>query len=166
VNKSVLAVAAALALNVYAELAWSHGSAQHGMKAHGAVSVKENDFGRPGDALNVTRTISVDMNDGMRFAPGEIHVKRGETIRFQVTNSGKAMHEMVLGTAAELKKHAEHMRKRQGMEHDAPSMAHVAPGKTQTILWQFTKTGEFQYGCLIPGHFEAGMIGRVRVVSN
>jgi uncharacterized cupredoxin-like copper-binding protein len=73
------------------------------------------------------------------------------------------MHEMVLGTMEELKKHAELMRKHPGMEHDEPYMAHVAPGKTETITWQFTKAGEFHYGCLIPGHFEAGMIGKIRV---
>jgi uncharacterized cupredoxin-like copper-binding protein len=49
------------------------------------------------------------------------------------------------------------------MEHDEPYMAHVAPGKTQRIVWHFTQTGEFYYGCLIPGHFEAGMIGRIVV---
>jgi uncharacterized cupredoxin-like copper-binding protein len=151
--KSALALAAALALNGYAELAFSHGG-QHGMKTHEMAAMK------------VTRTIDVDMDDRMRFTPREIRVMQGETIRFRVTNSGKALHEMVLGTPAELRKHAEHMRKHPGIEHDAPSMAHVAPGKTATIVWQFTQAGEFQYGCLIPGHFEAGMIGRVRVLSN
>ena len=29
--------------------------------------------------------------------------------------------------------------------------------------WEFTKAGEFYYGCLMPGHFEAGMIGKVIV---
>lgn len=42
-------------------------------------------------------------------------------------------------------------------------MAHVAPGKTETIVWQFTKVGEFHYACLIPGHFEAGMIAKISV---
>jgi uncharacterized cupredoxin-like copper-binding protein len=152
--KSALALAAALALNGYAELAFSHGGGQHGMKTHQTAAMK------------VTRTIDVDMDDRMLFTPREIRVMQGETIRFRVTNSGKAPHEMVLGTPAELRKHAEHMRKHPGMEHDAPSMAHVAPGKSATIVWQFTQAGEFQYGCLIPGHFEAGMIGRVRVLSN
>ena len=53
------------------------------------------------------------------------------------------------------------MRKHPGMEHDEPYMAHVHPGKTETIIWQFTKPGAFYYGCLVPGHFEAGM-GRHR----
>jgi len=80
-----------------------------------------------------------------------------------VKNSGKVMHEMVLGTMQELKEHAELMKKHPGMEHDEPYMAHVAPGKTERVVWQFTRLGEYYYGCLIPGHFEAGMIGRINV---
>ena len=73
------------------------------------------------------------------------------------------MHEMVLGTMDELKKHAELMKKHPGMEHDEPHMAHVASGKTGEMGWRFTQAGTFYYGCLIPGHFEAGMIGKVIV---
>ena len=73
------------------------------------------------------------------------------------------MHEIVLGTLKELKEHAQLMKKHPGMEHDEPHMAHVAPGKTERVVWQFTQPGEFYYGCLIPGHFEAGMIGQVVV---
>jgi uncharacterized cupredoxin-like copper-binding protein len=80
-----------------------------------------------------------------------------------VTNAGKVMHEMVLGTMQDLKAHAELMEKHPGMEHDEPYMAHVPPGRTAEILWQFAKAGEFHYGCLVPGHLEAGMIGKITV---
>ena len=130
-----------------------------------AISAEEKTFGREGDPKKATRTIKVDMNDKMRFEPASVTVKPGETIRFRVTNSGNTMHEMVLGTMDELKQHAEMMRKHPGMEHDEPYMAHVAPGKTETIVWTFTKPGEFYYGCLIPGHFEAGMMGKVVVAQ-
>ncbi len=66
----------------------------------------------------------------MRFTPAELEVTQGDTVRFVVRNSGKTMHEIVLGTMKELKDHAELMRKHPGMEHDEPYMAHVAPGKT------------------------------------
>ena len=29
--------------------------------------------------------------------------------------------------------------------------------------WLLTRAGEFHYGCLVPGHFEAGMVGKVTV---
>ena len=128
-----------------------------------AISTEEKSFGREGDPKKATRTIKVDMSDAMRFSPSELTIKQGETVRFQVKNAGKTMHEMVLGTMKELKEHAELMKKYPEMEHDEPYMAHVAPGKTERIVWQFTKPGEFYYGCLIPGHFEAGMIGKVIV---
>ena len=103
------------------------------------------------------------MSDKMRFTPEALSIKRGETVRFLVKNSGKTMHEMVLGTMQELKEHAGLMRKFPEMEHDAPYMAHVKPGHMEALAWQFTKTGEFFYGCLVPGHFEAGMLGRIVV---
>lgn len=139
----------------------------HGDKhsTEGKAEMKQTEFGRTGDPRKATRTVKVDMSDAMRFTPAEISVKRGETVRFVVTNSGRQMHEMVLGTMKELKEHAELMKKHPGMEHDEPYMAHVQPGKKVAIVWQFTKPGEFHYGCLIPGHFEAGMVGKVVVVK-
>ena len=147
----------------FSSLALAHGEAAHGPKERKAISTEEKPFGREGDPKKVTRTIKVDMSDKMRFSPATLEIKRGEIVRFEAKNSGKIMHEMVLGTMDELKKHAELMRKHPGMEHDEPYMAHVAPGKTENIVWQFTKAGEFYYGCLIPGHFEAGMVGKVVV---
>jgi len=128
-----------------------------------SIYAEEKSFGREGDPKKVSRTLKVDMGDSMRFSPALLTVKQGETVRFVVKNNGKTMHEMVLGTMQELKEHAELMKKHPGMEHDEPYMAHVAPGKTERIVWQFDKAGEFYYGCLIPGHFEAGMVGKVAV---
>jgi uncharacterized cupredoxin-like copper-binding protein len=120
-------------------------------------------FGREGDSRRVKRVIRVDMSDAMRFFPDQIKVKRGETVRFIVRNSGKLPHEMVLGTMDGLKTHAALMKQNTSMDHDDVNVAHVKPGSTGRMVWQFTKTGEFYYGCLIPGHFEAGMIGTVVV---
>lgn len=130
-----------------------------------ALAHDDTPFGRQGDPNAVRRTIDVDMSDSMRFSPAELTVREGETIQFRVKNSGKAQHEMVLGTLESLKAHAGMMKKHPGMEHDDPYAAHVPPGKTGTFVWQFTKAGEFYYGCLVPGHFEAGMLGKVRVTS-
>lgn len=123
----------------------------------------EKSFGRTGNAGQVTRTISIDMSDRMRFSPDALTVREGDTVKFVVKNSGQLMHEFVLGTLPELKEHAELMKKFPNMEHDEPYMAHVAPGKTQTIVWQFNRPGEFHFGCLLPGHFEAGMTGKITV---
>jgi uncharacterized cupredoxin-like copper-binding protein len=120
-------------------------------------------MGKPGDATKVWRSIEVDMNDNMRFVPARVDVKRGETIRFVVHNSGKVKHEMVLGSPKELKAHAVLMRKFPEMEHADPNQVSVEPGKTAELVWQFTKAGTFDFACLQPGHFEAGMVGKVAV---
>ena len=143
----------------------AHGNETHSKKADAPISQDEHPFGKQGDPKKAKRTITVDMTDNMRFTPGEITVKEGETIRFVVANKGKMMHEMVIGTMDELKKHGELMKKHPTMEHDEPYMSHVAPGKKEDLVWQFSKAGEFYYACLIPGHFEAGMIGKIKVVK-
>jgi uncharacterized cupredoxin-like copper-binding protein len=159
-SSTLIALIAALA---FSGMAAAHGNAPHKPAEKRPISTEERPFGREGNPSKVTRTIKVDMSDRMRFSPGEIRIKPGETVRFEVKNSGKAMHEMVLGTMQDLKEHAELMRKHPEMEHDEPYMAHVAPGKIERMVWQFTKPGEFYYGCLVPGHFEAGMFGKVIV---
>jgi uncharacterized cupredoxin-like copper-binding protein len=155
----------AIAALVMMSNAIAHGDEDHAAKPRkfDAGKVEDTTFGREGDPAKATRTIRVEMSDAMRFTPADITVKRGETVKLVATNKGQVLHEMVLGTSDELKKHAEMMKKHPGMEHDEPHMAHVKPGKSGEIVWQFTKAGEFQFACLIPGHFEAGMVGKVSV---
>ncbi len=157
-------IAAALAVCMFSAGALAHGDPKQERKPR-ALSTVETPFGREGDPRKATRTIDVDMSDKMRFSPSQLTVRQGETVRFRVKNSGKVMHEMVIGTMQELKTHAELMRKHPGMEHDEPYMAHVHPGKIETMVWQFTQPGEFFYGCLVPGHFEAGMMGKITVTQ-
>ena len=120
-------------------------------------------IGKPGEASNVSRTIDVAMSDTMRFAPSEIRVRKGETIRFVVTNAGKVKHEMVLGTASDLRKHAELMKKYPEMHHEDPNHMSLDPGRSGEIVWQFTESGVVEFACLQPGHFDAGMKGRIVV---
>lgn len=120
-------------------------------------------IGQPGKVDKVTRTVTVDMTDAMRFNPADIAVKRGETIRFVVQNSGKVKHEMVLGSEKELKEHYEMMKKFPEMEHADENMVTVQPGQTGEIVWQFTKAGKINFACLQPGHYDAGMKGIVSV---
>lgn len=158
-NALVLALVLALPVG----LAQAHGDAKHKPAAIDYSKAEETPFGRAADPKRAKRTIKLDMSDTMRFTPAEVKVKQGEVVRFVVANKGAVLHEMVLGTMEDLKKHAELMRRFPGMEHDEPNQAHVNPGKSGEIGWRFTKAGTFWFGCLIPGHFEAGMIGKVIV---
>jgi uncharacterized cupredoxin-like copper-binding protein len=157
------ATAAMLAFGTAAALAHGDDGRAPKKPAYDAAKVEERAFGREGDPKKVTRTIRVDMSDAFRFTPADVVVRRGETVKFVVSNSGRQLHEMVLGTPGELKAHAELMRKFPGMEHDDAHMAHVRPGAKGEIVWQFTRAGEYQFACLIPGHFEAGMVGKLVV---
>ena len=151
-------LAAALLLGTQAQAHTAHG----GSKAAPAQA-EQKDWGIAGDPKRVGRTIEIRMGDDMRFAPARLEVKLGETLRLVALNRGRVMHEIVIGTPQELRTHAELMRKHPNMEHDEPYMAHVSPGKKGQIVWTFNRAGEFEFACLIPGHFEAGMIGRIVV---
>lgn len=139
----------------------------HGMQGHDMSGMNKDAHasmaGKPGDPSKVSRTIEVTMDDSMRYTPDKIDVKAGETIRFFVKNTGKIQHEMVIGTMDELKEHAEMMRQMPGMQHAESNMTTLKPGQRGGIVWQFDKPGTVDFACLVPGHMEAGMVGKVMV---
>ena len=158
--KSFLALGIAMA----GTAGFAHTDKLHAKKA-GAVKKEQKDWGIAGDPAAVTRTIEVRMTDKMRFSPELIEVREGETVRLTHKNDGKTLHEFVLGTKKELDEHAALMVKFPTMEHDEPYMAHVGAGKTGEIVWTFNRAGDFDFACLIPGHYQAGMVGKVRVAA-
>ncbi|MDD2547601.1 MAG: cupredoxin family protein [Burkholderiaceae bacterium] len=132
-------------------------------KAQTRVRQEQKAWGMAGDAQAVRRTITLRMGDNMRFSPRHIEVQEGETVRLRAQNQGKVLHEIVLGTQADLEAHAQMMQKHPGMEHDEPDMAHVRPGGRGDIVWHFNRAGTFDFACLIPGHYQAGMSGTITV---
>ena len=136
-----------------------------GARAHG-----DDDYsaGEPGDPNQPSRTIDISMReDGAKlmFVPAQIEVHEGEQIKFVLHNDGALDHEFVLSTKEENDEHAEMMRKMPDMVHADPNQMRLAPKVTAELLWKFTKPGEFEFACLIPGHREAGMKGTVVVVK-
>lgn len=122
--------------------------------------------GEPGDPKRPAQTMLVVMREGdgkMMFIPDKIEVRKGDQVRFILRNNGELEHEFVLASTEENLKHAEQMKKFPEMEHDDPNAKRLAPRKTTELIWRFTKAGRFEYGCLIPGHREAGMTGIVIV---
>ena len=149
------------ALLTIANTVFSHGNESH---APASLMVKEQKaWGIAGDASSAVRTITLNMTDEMRFVPDHFEVGLGEIVRITLENRGAVMHEMVIGTPQTLKEHAELMQRFPGMEHDEPWMAHVAPGGRGEMIWEFNRAGEFEFACLIAGHFQAGMVGTIRV---
>lgn len=140
----------------------------HGEKKASSTSVvkEQTDWGIAGDLKSARQTVEVIMGDDMRFKPERLNFRQGDTVRFVVHNKGALLHEFVIGTKAENAKHAELMLKFPGMEHDEPYMAHVDAGQSGEIVWTFNRAGEFEFACLIAGHFQAGMVGTITVVAN
>jgi uncharacterized cupredoxin-like copper-binding protein len=162
-NRSACSVTAAALLGAVlvlaATIALPRPAAAH--KTHTSFSA-----GEPGNPKRPARTITVTMEDSdgkMTYVPNRIEVRKGEQIRFVLKNAGALDHEFLLATTAENLKHAELMKKYPEMEHDDPNGKRLKPEGTSEILWRFTKKGEFEFSCLIPGHREAGMLGTIIV---
>ena len=155
-----LAILAACILALTGPAASAPGAPGH---SHDAGSFSA---GEPGNPKRQSRTVLITMREGdgkMIFMPERLEIKRGEQVRFLITNSGELDHEFILATTEENLKHYEEMKKNPEMEHDDPNAKRVGPKKKSEVVWRFTKAGQFEYGCLIPGHREAGMTGIITV---
>lgn len=153
-------------------LAWAQGShaghdmghASGGMHGSHEMAGPASAAGRPGDPAQVTRTVPIQMGDTMRFTPADVTVKAGETVRFFIVNQGQLVHELVIGTRAELDAHAEMMKTMPGMQHAEPNQISLKAGQRGGIVWTFDRPGRYAFACLVPGHKEAGMVGTITVL--
>jgi uncharacterized cupredoxin-like copper-binding protein len=125
--------------------------------------------GEAGDKAKVTQTIQVTMketDDGkMIFTPANLQVRKGQTVKLRIKNVGELDHEFVLDEHAKITEHKTVMEKFPEMEHDDPNAIRLAPGQSGEIVWKFTNGGGFQFACLVPGHYDAGMHGELKVAA-
>ncbi|WP_428697066.1 cupredoxin domain-containing protein [Stappia sp.] len=122
--------------------------------------------GSPGKATAAARTVDITLketDEGMAIEPASLQVKQGETIRFQVTNTGEIEHEFVIDTHVRNQEHKKIMAKFPEMEHDDPNSVRLDAGGEGEVVWTFSKAGTFEFACLIPGHYESGMHGDISV---
>ena len=140
-------------------------------------------FGQPAAADKATRTVEVTLQD-IAFAPKSLDVKAGETVRFVLVNKGQLLHEFNLGDAAMHAAHQKEMLQMQAsgmltstgmgtmdhsamghgaMKHDDPNSVLVEPGKTAELTWTFTQATGLEFACNLPGHYQAGMVGKLTV---
>ena len=139
----------------------SHGEAdvvgEHSHEAHAHDAATGNDAS--------TRTVTLTMDDNMRFTPTNWQAMAGETVRIRVVNTGKARHEFVMGTEAELVAHAEEMKKYTAAHHHGSNNAlSLGAGESGDLVWTFTDAGVLHTACFEPGHYEAGMRGTISVL--
>lgn len=163
-------LAAALVITPAAALAEGTHAGGHGAAApaaHGHAGVAS--IGAPADAGTATRTIAVSMMEtdrGMVFEPAAIAVQRGETVRLVIANDGQLVHEFVMDSRHEIEEHKALMERFPEMIHDDPNSVSLEPGAQGEIVWTFTEAGTFEFACLIPGHYDAGMHGPLTVTQS
>lgn len=122
--------------------------------------------GEPGDPRKASRTIEIGMAEGpgsMTYSLDSIAVRRGEQIRFVLRNTGDLAHEFLLDSMENNAKHKSEMEQHPEMAHDEVNGKRLEPKTSSEIVWRFTNTGKFEFACLIPGHYEAGMKGIIVV---
>jgi len=153
-NPNLRAITAGIALAASTAVAGGH--------SHEATAL----FGEPGDPKKPARVVEVAMrpeHGKMLFVPDRVEVRRGEQIRFKLSNEDYVNHEFILGTEREIRAHAVEMKKNPDMEHADEHSLTLGMYGSGDILWRFTKKGRFVFACLIPGHLERGMKGVVIV---
>lgn len=118
----------------------------------------------PAGTSTDVRTIQVAMTDELRFEPDAFTAGAGETVRFEVTNSGEILHDFFIGDEQEQAEHEEEMGGMSGMAEDGPNSLSVDPGQTKTLEYTFPdEPGELLIGCHEPGHYDAGMVATVTI---
>jgi len=144
------------------------------------------DFGEPGNISEATRTIRVVAED-IHFAPRQLSLRASETVLFEIANNGKLLHEFSIGTPEAHESHRARIammlalgliqtnrinydRVETGQApadeaepHYDPTSVFVEPNDTRWVAWKFTKALELEFACNIPGHYEAGMKGKIVV---
>ena len=137
---------------------------------HGQSTTAETPVGRPGKAAEVERSVTIRMletPDGeMLFEPSSIHVRAGVTVTLVLKNDGEADHEFILAGREELEAHKAMMQEFPDMRHEDANSLRLAPGTSGEIIWTFGRSGQVEFACLIPGHYEAGMHGKVSVADH
>ena len=125
--------------------------------------------GTPGDPAETARTVALTIHQvrqgKMSFGSDDLHAKPGEQIRFVVTNDGEVPHEFRIDSKAGNAEHKAMMAKMPGMVHHDPNTMSIAPGRTMALVWRFSKPGSYEFACLLPGHYEAGMHGAIVVAK-
>jgi uncharacterized cupredoxin-like copper-binding protein len=169
IKTPLIAIAWATALTATSALAHpgGHGPdpATQDPRAPGAMPppAPERTFGRAGDATKASRTLAVELTANGGCSPASFAVKQGETLRLIAKNAGAAEQDLALGTAGDLKAHAEMLRKFPQMQAAQSNRITVKPGESRELVWQFTKAGEFNLGCGAPARFDAAAAGKVVV---
>ena len=127
------------------------------MMGSGAVASTQPGPGSPGfvpGTASAPRVVRIVATPRLRFVPGTVTVKQGETITFEVTTMGPLVHEFMVGPAADVA----------ADKPGTPEVADLGMMGTGTLTYTFDGPGPYAYACHATGHYEAGMTGTITVV--
>ena len=146
---------------------------------------KNMKIGSKGKEGDVTRVIKVAMYDNY-YEPSSFKIKAGETIKFEVENLGELVHEFNIANKMMHIKHQPEMQRMveneilladsidkvkmkkmakmdKAMGHSHSNSVLLEPKETGEIIWKFTKNISLEMACNMPGHYEAGMVGKINI---
>jgi uncharacterized cupredoxin-like copper-binding protein len=141
-------------------------------------------IGEKGKLSEVNRVIEIKMYDNF-YEPNEIKIKKGETIKFKVYNFGEFVHEfniatkkmhlkhqpemlklveneILLADKIDKKKMKEMAKKDHSMSHSHANSVLLEPNENAEIIWKFNTETKLEVACNIPGHYETGMIAKIK----
>jgi uncharacterized cupredoxin-like copper-binding protein len=141
--------------------------------------------GTEGKSDEVTRVIKIKMYDNY-FEPNSFNVKAEETVRFEVENFGELVHEfniammhkkhqpemqkmveneILFGDSIDRKKMAKMAKIDKSMSHAHSNSVLLEPKEKQDLIWKFSKAQNIEIACNVPGHYDVGMIAKVKITQ-
>jgi len=102
------------------------------------------------------RVVVITATDQLMFMPMVIAVAKGETITFQVKNTGTIEHEFMVGPKADA------FADKEG----TPEIAGITGGTAKSLTVTFDGPGPYAFACHATGHFEAGMKGTITLIGS
>ena len=150
-----------------------------------AYADKNMKIGSLGKESEVSRVIKVVMYDNY-YEPSSFQIKAGETIKFEVENGGKLVHEFNIANKMMHLKHQPEMEKMvengillafsidkekmkkmakmdKSMGHSHSNSVLLEPKQKGDIIWKFDNAVNIEVACNVPGHYQAGMIAKVNI---
>lgn len=132
-------------------------------------------------AVGATATKVTIIGTEFKFTPSTVTLRAGVPVDLTIRNRGKVDHELMLyarpsGPVDDWDEYAMANTYFQKLGEIAVTFAGqgsvagtsvfevaVLPGRAATISFTPTRTGTFEYGCHLPGHYDAGMKGTLTV---
>ena len=142
-------------------------------------------IGSKGNENDIFRVIKVIMYDNY-YEPNSFQINAGETIKFEVENAGELVHEFNIANKMMHIKHQPEMEKMveneilladsidknkmkmmakidKSMSHSHSNSVLLEPKQTGDIIWKFDNAMNIEVACNVPGHYQAGMIAKVKI---